>query len=162
MSNPSTGGTFLTAFAGFGSGAQLNGNLYVAPNVQIGNDFAADLTVLQSDLTGFSLISNNRWGAPKSLDWHLINPPDGQGFTPNPGGRMMVMPQPLTFAGYRTISSINSAFSLQPSAFDLETSVQLDASFRPQPSVPVPVPSGVFIDFTGGARNATSNAGAVQ
>jgi hypothetical protein len=139
LSNGGQTGSALKSFTGFGGGAVFYGNSYNASSLSIGDYFAAEVKILDPDLSGFSTIGGNDWASPAATDYHLKA--GSLFYVGNPDGN---------WSSFLTLGQWNSA---APNNTVPDVVGQ---------AAPVPVPAGVFTDATGAARGLTSNPGASQ
>jgi hypothetical protein len=136
--NNAATGAALKSFSGFGTGAVFYGNTFSAPSLSIGDYFAAEMKILDSDLSGFATIGGNVWSQPAATDYHLGN-----------GALFYVGNTDGVWTSFLTLAQWNA----QAKATVPDVVGQAN---------PVPVPAGVFVDDSGTARTATSSPGASQ
>ena len=139
LTNSGATGSALKSFTGFGSGAVFYGNTFAAPSISIGDYFASEMKILDSDLSNFSMIGGNVWSTPAASDYHL-----------KPGQLFYVGSSDGNWANFLSLQQWNAA---------APGNAAPDVIGQPNP---VPVPPGVFIDDTGAPRTNTSSPGASQ
>ncbi|MDP9174017.1 MAG: PKD domain-containing protein [Planctomycetota bacterium] len=126
----------------------LADNLYIAPNLQVGNFESAPVYVGDSSLQSFALISNNIWPSNSTVS----------------GGINYVWPSWWDPRGYLTSSAWAS---LSPVSGDVFQNNQIDAKDNPNfngvgATYGIPL-GGLFSDFNGNPRSGSNvTVGAVQ
>jgi hypothetical protein len=142
-------GNFLR-LNGSASGLQVVGNLYVAPNLFIGEYGTSAIYVRQDSLASFDRISNNIWPNAKIHWWAR--------------GGVHWVSTGTTSDGYKTPAQWEAYAQVDG---DHYSNVPIDATYEPAAgSVAVverdAIVGGVFADFYGRYRFGTATVGAVQ
>ena len=142
-------GNFLR-LNGSATGLRVIGNLYVAPNLYIGEYGTSAIYVKQNTLDSFDRISNNIW-PNATIHWWAR-------------GGVHWVSTGTTSDGYKTPAQWEAYAQV---VGDHYSNVPIDASFKPASgSLAVvkqePIVAGVFVDFYGRYRFGSSTIGAVQ
>lgn len=142
-------GNFLR-LNGSATGLQVVSNLYVAPNLYIGEYGTAAIYVKQNSLDSFDRISNNIWPNARIHWWAR--------------GGVHWVSTGSTSDGYKTPAQWEAYAQVQA---DHYSNVSIDAAFKPAAaslavSEREAIVGGVYADFYGRYRFGTATIGAVQ